>query len=378
MRSDLLLRKRAQNDIPALKKQWRSIINNPKAFAHVKNTTQALLVRNNGCLDNYILSSDGCELELTAPKLDRFSDISTSLLYYARSIKQIKSWTQIARQFFPNSHHSTQPRRLTDRWCRLIKNQELFQKTKKYTEDLLEQHEGTLDNYILSACGSELEARERPYKTEEAPMCQKYRLFSNLENCVLFYACVWKNMTGWRDIEQQFFPKSTRPNVSVLLPHRWRRIKNSETLFRAIKKSTATLVRKHGGSLEQFVLSPDGSKLVVCKEKPPTRPIYRPDKTKSLILYTSMEDNFIFYARVIKKMSTWMEISKQFFPKRNRNHRGLNARWLLIKKRPNQLEALRKSTEKLIEQHGGSLDKFTLSPDGSDVVLREEIASTTL
>ncbi|KAL3319373.1 hypothetical protein Ciccas_001972 [Cichlidogyrus casuarinus] len=122
---------RVQNYIPALKKQRTSIITKPKELAHVKNSTEALLVKNNGYLENYILSSDGCELELTRHKYDRFSEILTSLLYYAHSIKQIKSWTQIARQFFP--FHFTKHKAYTGVYLRPCSNLSYLEEMKPLT-----------------------------------------------------------------------------------------------------------------------------------------------------------------------------------------------------------------------------------------------------
>ncbi|KAL3309318.1 hypothetical protein Ciccas_012136 [Cichlidogyrus casuarinus] len=363
---------RTRNDISSLREHWKSIVDNPKAFARVKKSTEALLARNNGCLDNYILSADGCKLELITAKYYPHSDISSSVMYYARVVKQIKSWTQVSRLFFPNSKHNHQPDRLRGRWRRLLRNQTSFERVKKDAQELVAKYNGSLDNYIVSADECELE-----FKSKEAKEAMRVPLrpLTELENQVLCYACVWKNMTSWRVIEKEFFPQSTRFNLSRCLSNCWQTMQKNQGRLEAIRKSTEKLVRKHGGSLDNAVVSPDGSKLVICEQRPPTRITYKHDKTKTPIPFTCLEDNFIFYAREIKKMRSWNEISRQFFAKSKRKNARGSIKWhwdYITTNAKHLIKKIKKSTEQLIKKHGGSLDKFILSPDGSELVVRDQ------
>ncbi|KAL3310203.1 hypothetical protein Ciccas_011236 [Cichlidogyrus casuarinus] len=353
----------SQNDISTLKKQWESINKNPKALARIKNSTEKLLARRDGSLDDCYSSADG--RRITRVFKNRFSDISTSVIYYARIVKQMTCWVQIAKLFFPYSQNN-QSKRLRSRWELVKFNRELFEKTKKNTEKLLRQNNGSLDNYIVSSDECQLEVRKPSQRAEDALTSQKYVPFTKLEENMLYYAQVWKNMSSWRDIEQQFYPKSIRAYLQINLAKHWPRLLKNKR----IRDSTEKLVKQHGGSLDKFVLSPDGSELVVCKNKPPVRFALEP---RNITRFTILENNFIYYARMIKKMSPWAVIARNFFPNSSRKHMSisLTKRWYFINKNPSHLKAIEQSTQKLIKQHGGSLDQFILSSDGSKLVARK-------
>ncbi|KAL3317369.1 hypothetical protein Ciccas_003980 [Cichlidogyrus casuarinus] len=254
-----------QENIDSLKEHWKSITSDRKAFEKVKKSTGDLLARNNNRLDDYILSADGCRLDYCPGRYTRYNLLSSILIYYARITKQISSWTQIAGQFFPKSTHTNLTLGICNRWTTINRNQKLFEKVKKSTEEMIENNCGSLDNYILSADGNDLEVREFPYIPAKS-MCQR-RPFSMLENSMLYYACTFKNMESWMEIFRQFFPKSNRMYGS--LRKRWLNMNQNKTQLGAIKKSTENLIKKYGGSLDRFVLSPDGSKLLVCKKTAP-------------------------------------------------------------------------------------------------------------